>query len=50
MGSQPDEPDRRPDEAQVEVTLSRGFWIGKCEVTQGQWKPIVGQNGGRLLY
>jgi hypothetical protein len=34
MGSPPDEPDRRPDEAQVEVALSKGSWIGKYEVTQ----------------
>src|SRR5262249_52122680 len=40
MGSPPDEPERRPGEAQVEVTLSKGFWIGKYEVTQGQWKRV----------
>lgn len=43
MGSPPGEPDRRPDEAQVEVTLSRGFWMGKYEVTQGQWQSLVGE-------
>jgi formylglycine-generating enzyme required for sulfatase activity len=42
MGSPPGEPDRRQDEAQVEVTLTRGFWIGKYEVTQGQWKKTIG--------
>jgi formylglycine-generating enzyme required for sulfatase activity len=42
MGSPPNEPDRRSDEAQVDVTLTRGFWMGKFEVTQGQWKRIVG--------
>src|SRR2546422_895865 len=42
MGSPPDEPERRPDETQVEVTLTRGFWIGKYEMTQGQWKRVVG--------
>jgi formylglycine-generating enzyme required for sulfatase activity len=42
MGSPPDEPERRPDEAQVTVNLTRGFWIGKFEVTQGQWKRVVG--------
>jgi sulfatase modifying factor 1 len=47
MGSPPDEPERRPDEAQVEVTLSRGFWMGKCEVTQGQWKRMVGEFPGK---
>ena len=35
MGSPPDEPERRPDEDQVEVTLTEGFWMGKYEVTQG---------------
>ena len=48
MGSPPDEPERRPDEAQVEVTLSRGFWIGKYEVTQGQWKRVVGEFPGEF--
>jgi len=43
MGSPPDEPERRPGEDQVEVTLTRGFWAGKYEVTQGQWKRIVGR-------
>jgi formylglycine-generating enzyme required for sulfatase activity len=36
MGSPPAELERRPDEEQVEVTLTRGFWAGKYEVTQGQ--------------
>ena len=34
-----DEPERRPDEDQVEVTLTRGFWMGQFEVTQGQKGP-----------
>src|ERR1043166_4661180 len=42
MGSPVNEPDHRSDEAQVEVALSRGFWMGKYEVTQGEWKRIVG--------
>jgi formylglycine-generating enzyme required for sulfatase activity len=46
MGSPPSEPDRRPDEAQVEVTLSKGFWMGKYEVTQGQWQRLVGEFHG----
>jgi formylglycine-generating enzyme required for sulfatase activity len=37
MGSPADEPERRLDEGQVEVTLTRGFWMGKYEATQGQW-------------
>jgi formylglycine-generating enzyme required for sulfatase activity len=48
MGSPPDEPERRPDEAQVDVTLTRGFWMGKYEVTQGQWKRLVGKLPGAL--
>jgi formylglycine-generating enzyme required for sulfatase activity len=42
MGSPPNETERRPDEAQVEVTLTRGFWMGKREVTQAQWRRVVG--------
>ena len=34
MGSPAREPERRPDEIQVKVTLTRGFWMGKYEVTQ----------------
>jgi len=48
MGSPPGEPERRPGEDQVEVTLSKGFWTGKYEVTQGQWKRIVGELPGDL--
>ena len=46
MGSPPGEPERRPGEDQVEVTLTRGFWVGKYEVTQGDWKRIVGRAAG----
>jgi formylglycine-generating enzyme required for sulfatase activity len=42
MGSPPEEPDRRPDENQVDVRLTQGFWIAKFETTQGQWKRVVG--------
>jgi formylglycine-generating enzyme required for sulfatase activity len=43
MGSPESEPGRRPDEAQVDVTLSRGFWIGQYEVTQREWTRIMGR-------
>jgi len=46
MGSPPAERERRPDEAQVEVTLTKGFWMGKYAVTQGQWKRVVGKLPG----
>ncbi len=48
MGSPPDEPERRPGEDQVQVTLTRGFWAGKFEVTQGQWKRVIGKLPGEL--
>ncbi len=48
MGSPVSEPERRPDEAQVDVTISNGFWIGKYEVTQGQWKRLMGAYPGPL--
>jgi sulfatase modifying factor 1 len=47
MGSAPSETDHRADEAQVGVTLTRGFWIGKFEVTQGQWRRVVGEFPGK---
>jgi formylglycine-generating enzyme required for sulfatase activity len=43
MGSPPDEPERRSDEGQVEVTLTKGFWMGKFEVTQGRWQRVMGE-------
>ena len=44
MGSPPDEPERRPGEDQVEVRLTKGFWMGKYAVTQGQWQVVMGNN------
>jgi formylglycine-generating enzyme required for sulfatase activity len=41
MGSPPNEPERGNDEGPVNVTLSRGFWMGKFEVTQSQWQVVV---------
>lgn len=46
MGSPPDEPERRPGEDQVEVTLTRGFWAAKHETTQGDWRRVVGELPG----
>jgi formylglycine-generating enzyme required for sulfatase activity len=48
MGSPRTEPERRPGEDQVDVTLSKGFWIGQYEVTQGEWKRVVGAFPGEL--
>ena len=48
MGSPPGEPERRPGEEQVAVTLTRGFWTAKYEVTQGDWKRVQGELPGPL--
>jgi formylglycine-generating enzyme required for sulfatase activity len=48
MGSPPSEPERRPGEEQVEVTLTRGFWMARYEATQGQWKRVIGKLPGSL--
>ncbi len=48
MGSPRGEPERRPGEDQVEVTLTKGFWAGKYEVTQGLWKRVIGKLPGAL--
>jgi len=42
MGSPADEKNRFEDEAQVSVTLTQSFELGKTEVTQGQWKEVMG--------
>jgi formylglycine-generating enzyme required for sulfatase activity len=42
MGSPAGEVDHVHNEGPVEVTLSRGFWIGKTEVTQSQWQNVMG--------
>ena len=48
MGSPASEPERRPGEDQVEVTLTKGFWMAKYEATQGQWKRVIGKLPGEL--
>src|SRR5688572_3932826 len=40
MGSPPGEPERRSGEDQVEVMISKGFWAGQYEVTQGEWRRV----------
>ncbi len=44
MGSPASEKGRYHDETQHRVTLTRGFWMGETEVTQGLWKEIMGSN------
>ena len=42
MGSPESEPGREIDERQHEVAISRGFYLGKCVITQGQWAEVMG--------
>jgi formylglycine-generating enzyme required for sulfatase activity len=43
MGSLSSEPGRSSDEGpQHEVTITQGFYLGKYEVTQGQWESVMG--------
>jgi formylglycine-generating enzyme required for sulfatase activity len=44
MGSPTSEPDRRSDEVQHEVVLTRGFFLAETECTQGQWDKVMGGN------
>jgi formylglycine-generating enzyme required for sulfatase activity len=45
MGSPKSEKGRDSSrEEQVKVTLTKGFWIAKTEVTQSQWKAVMGSS------
>jgi formylglycine-generating enzyme required for sulfatase activity len=44
MGSPAGEPERRDDEAQHEVTLTKGYGLGIHPVTQAQWQVVMGNN------
>jgi formylglycine-generating enzyme len=44
MGSPESEAERRHDEDQVTVEITRGFWMGQYEVTQGQWIAVMRSN------
>ncbi len=43
MGSPTEEAGREPDELQHQVTLTKGFWISKYEVTQGLWEAVFAE-------
>jgi formylglycine-generating enzyme required for sulfatase activity len=53
MGSPRSEPGRHSDEGpQHLVAISRGFYLGKYEITQAQWQAVMGTapwGGGNLL-
>jgi len=45
MGSLDKKTGARSDEMpQHKVTLSKGFWIGRYEITQKQWETVMGSN------
>ena len=44
MGSPESEDGRARREHQIKVTLTKGFWIGKYEVTQRQYRSVIGKN------
>jgi formylglycine-generating enzyme required for sulfatase activity len=44
MGSPTNEAERGSNEIQHEVTISRGFWMGVFEVTQGEYLDVTGSN------
>ena len=44
MGSRYNEAGREDDETPHVVTITRGFWLGKYEVTQAQWMAVMGEN------
>lgn len=48
MGSPVTEDGRDKDEVQVRVVLNYGFWMGKTEVTQSQWREVMGNNPSRF--
>ena len=48
MGSAPDEPGRQADEVAHAVEITRGFYLGKYEVTQGEWTAVMGRNPSRF--
>ena len=42
MGSPASEPNRDDNEKQHRVKISKSFYMGKYEVTQGEWKSLMG--------
>ena len=50
MGSPVSEPGREKDENRHRVTLTRGFYLQTTEVTQNQWKSLMGGNPATFLH
>lgn len=47
MGSPLTEKGRDQNERQVSVKLTRGFWLGKFEITQAHWTAVMGTSPWR---
>ncbi len=50
MGSPATEAGRKDNETLHHVTISKGFWMGKYEITQGQWMRVMGSNPSKFKY
>jgi formylglycine-generating enzyme required for sulfatase activity len=50
MGSPASEAGRSDNETLHHVTLTKGFWMSKYEITQGQWMRITGNNPSKFKY
>jgi formylglycine-generating enzyme required for sulfatase activity len=48
MGSPKNEPERRENETQHQVTLTKGFWLADSTVTQALWGAVMGENPSRF--
>ena len=49
MGSPASENGHMPHEGpQHKVTFAEGFWMGKYEVTQGEWRAVMGDNPSKF--
>ena len=44
MGSPEGEEGHHANETQRQVTITKGFWMGETEVTQGLWSEVMGTN------
>ena len=44
MGSPPELRKHKAEGPQMQVTLSKGFWLGRTEVTQAQYEQVMGTN------
>ena len=48
MGSPTSEDGRYDNETQHQATLTKGFWMMETEVTQKQWKAVMGNNPSKF--